>query len=206
MKTNMDTQIMFKLAAIGLIFALLGCSPKVEYSPIPTEISLTTSLPSPTVTKQVEPTQCPSPETAMPEPGTPENYIGKVFDPLHLPNGLNRTFGNLIELSDFALAQVTVSSNGLKMIWLSEIKCRNDYVHDVLVLPTLNSNQMLVTSYCRINGKEDPEILAIGEFETGTIPLKTIDQAWRANRQAAKFEEIATTGIECWRDIGINSP
>jgi len=140
------------------------------------------------------------------EPNLPENYIGKTFDTLKLPSGLEFVFGSLISDSDYALVQVIVSENGAHLLWLSEIHCQNDNIQDVLVLPTLKSNEALLVRNCQLNRQDDPEILAIGEFASGVIPLTKIEYAWRANRETKKFEILPSGNIECWRDIGINSP
>jgi hypothetical protein len=184
----------FKTAAVGFIIALLGCSPEMEYSP------------TPILTTNFENAECSHPETTMPQPNVPESYIGKVFDPLRLPEGLDFIFGSLMEESEFTLVQIAVPSKSMQILWLAEIKCKNYYVHDVLVLPALNPYDMLVTDYCRFHGEEDPELLAVGEFEFGMISLKTIDHVWRANRELKKFEELSADGIECWRAIGTTSP
>ena len=206
MKPYLNDLIILKIVTVGFVMTLVGCSPQIENSPIPTAIIETKSVPSPIPAAKLENTECASPETTMPAPNLPESYIGKTFDTLQLPEGLEFIFGSLIKTSDFTLVQIAVSSRNMQILWLAEIKCKKHYVHDVLVLPALNSNEMLVTDYCRINGEEDAEILAVGEYDPGLIPLQTIDYAWRANRETKKFEELSSDGIECWRDIGIISP
>jgi hypothetical protein len=175
--------------------------------PIPTE---TEPLPIPSRTSTITSRKsvCSSQlvERELPEGNLPESYKGKIFDSSTLPSGLVFIFGSLIDDSNYTLTEVIILENDTHLLWLSEMQCHNDYVYDELFLPEMKDNETLVVRYCRVDGQEDPEILAVGKFSPGIIPLTKIEHVWRANRETKKFEALSPEGIECWRDIGENSP
>ena len=216
MSTTQQCKII--ILVLGVCIFLFGCSSTPDGERLPS-IGVTATklpeltepieekpLPTITLTPSREKSECSSIKVETELPTTPEHYIGKIFDTLELPNGLEFVFGSRIGDSNFTLTHVIILENDTHLLWLSEIKCRNVDIQDVLVLPEVRENEELVIRYCRVNGQEDPEILAIGEYTSGVIPLTKLEYVWRANRETTKFETLSFEGIECWRDIGINSP
>jgi hypothetical protein len=67
---------------------------------------------------------------------------------------------------------------------------------DTLNLGRLKQPYDVAYSYCRINRKNDSEVVALVKRENKEY-FKTILKAWRANKKTARFEQIGTTGIDC---------
>jgi len=179
-------------------------------SPKPTKSGFEEQIPLPISSISNETKECASKkvERYLPEPNVPENYIGKTFDSLHLPDGLERVSGRLIDMnpnSIYALVHVTIQSKNTNLLWLTEKICRKDYIHDVLTLPALKDNEELVFG-CDVIGLGISGGLAIGEYEDGVIPLTKINYAWYPNLKTMKFEALSPVGLECLRDIGIHAP
>lgn len=185
-------------------------TPTIAQTPTPTATASPSPFPAAQATCQAIPL-----EHTLPQPNLPANYIGKSFDSLHLPAELEFRMGVLIGEVEaeppYGLTKVVVVSDQTHLLWFEELLCsghadralRRDVIRDVLVLPPLAENQAMVVRYCQLHGQEDPEIFAIGQYDRKTIPLTTIDYAWRANRQTKKFEVLPVEGITCLRDIGL---
>jgi len=232
----MKLRLVFLSLTLGMNLVLVGCSQFMKTtnlpSPTATEILKSENPPSPTAiktdfpqpTKSALQEQTPLPisvvsndtiecaskkvERNLPEPNVPENYVGKLFDSLHLPEGLESVSGMLIDSnpnSIYALVHVVVQSENIHQLWLTEIICRKDYIHDVLTLPALKDNEELAFG-CNVNGAGISGGLAIGEYEDGVIPLTKINYAWYPNLKTMKFETLSPDGLECLRDMGIHAP
>lgn len=143
-----------------------------------------------------------------------ENYIGQTYR--ILPFGLQDLGGWLVgEPTGGRFYNIAhVQTGGLvtdtpqaqkQMLWF-ETSVPPDsqgvisyQVLDAINLPPLKTSDVLVGSAgleCMRNGKRDPELVAIAT-NSDTDYLQQIKQAWRANRQAGKFEEIPPRDIVC---------
>jgi len=85
------------------------------------------------------------------------------------------------------------------MLWLMKMIGQdangeiNWEVVDVLALPKLASNALLIPDGCFLNGTPDSEILVAAKDDE-------ILMAWRANTSSDKFEVISTSNIHCESD------
>jgi hypothetical protein len=66
----------------------------------------------------------------------------------------------------------------------------------VLDLGVLNKNTSLVISLCRVNTKNDGEIVALVK-PTNKPLFKTIIKAWKPDEKTHKFIPISVKGIDC---------
>ena len=130
------------------------------------------------------------------------NYIGLRYRTL--PGNLQGLGGWTIG-SPFSSPEYSVShvQQGKKqMLWLELILSRDNAgkplfeVKDVLNLPSLKSTEQLASVGCLVNGKRDPEVIAIAVLED-TEYWGKIRRAWRANRRTTRFEEISPRNIAC---------
>ena len=156
-------------------------------------------------------------DTKLPEPDSPENYIGKVFR-FPYPYGLEPQFegsvmGDNERGTEYRLVFMINQSTGQKMFWFERKICRDSTgrtfyeIIDTLALSLDIEQQEIVSSRsCELNGVLDPEIVALGDRVPYSERLKNIQQAWRANRKTEAIEEISTDGIECYRESGIRAP
>lgn len=186
--------------------------PRTQIPIVPT--STQTIINYPTQTQSLCP---PRLDTKLPEPDIPENYKGMVFR-LVYPDGLKLEFegsvsGDGQQRTNYQLAFVINQNTGQKLFWLERELCTNNQrqtfyeIIDSLTL-TLNLEQQDVVSpgSCWFNGVFDPNIVALGDLLPYSEKLQNISEAWRANMQTEKIEEIPIAGIECNRYSGINGP
>ena len=91
------------------------------------------------------------------------------------------------------------------MLWLEEVVSRDAngiptwVVRNVLTFDNLKKNQEFQFSYnspCKLNGKDNVDLIVKTEFVPKTKTYKILD-AWKANTKTLKFEEISTDGIKC---------
>jgi hypothetical protein len=127
-------------------------------------------------------------------------YIGLQYQ--NPPQGLTSlggwVIGDVYATTIFGISQIQKGSQ--RMLWLEIISYDPDgktqyRVLDVLDLPPLESNDD-VTTYCRVRGTIDAEIVTISVYENTEL-LTKIKRAWRANRKIGKFEVIPTDGLAC---------
>ena len=139
-------------------------------------------------------------------------YIGLNYPPL--PDGISQNFGLVIwNSNDYGLSLVSDGEN--KMLWLNKLT-RHDSsgkayweVKDILELPNIESDVVLIPDGCLLNGEFDYEILVIGKWDDEVFVSRymTNDKillAWRANTILNVFEVISTNGIECHADNATN--
>lgn len=82
-------------------------------------------------------------------------------------------------------------------------------ITDVVVLPALNRNEIILTEYCQINGGVDPFIFSIAEldlesFSNRYVKNSRIRYAWRADPVTGKIQPIPVEGIECAGEGGFD--
>jgi len=70
-------------------------------------------------------------------------------------------------------------------------------VKDVLVLPNISRNQVLVYALCFSGQKPDSEIVAIADYQRYAQFFTRVRRAWRANRSLERFEEMSPGGVKC---------
>lgn len=136
-------------------------------------------------------------------PGTraPADYVGLRTPPL--PEGLEQVGGALLELGvDTVFAISHVQRDTLEMLWLERELGQEGaesrfQVEDVLRLPPIGPEGVLVYAVCRLNERPDPEIVAIVSADDEAEILTQVHAAWRADRQQRRFVELPVTGIDC---------
>jgi hypothetical protein len=136
---------------------------------------------------------------------TNATYIGLRHGP-KLPPGLKEEGGGLIsdpykDKTQFGIAHVTRGKQNF--LWFELGTHHNAAgqafweVLDVVTLPPLRRNHIVMYTLCLLNDKPDPEIAAVIEpIKPGSYDTRTL-RAWRANRQTRKFEEITVKGVKC---------
>ena len=199
----------FVLVGITILF-LSSCG---DFSPAPlstaspnvptiiTEKTVETS----TTTNTASPTGIESTATVVLAKGlAPDKlrkYIGLHYPPL--PDGLSQIFGLLIwDSNEYSLTLVSDGEN--KMLWLGKLTHQDSSseayweVKDILELPKLDGDVVLIPDGCLLNKKLDSEIFVIGNVTNEKILF-----AWRANTKLGIFEIISANGIECLTDKAI---
>mgnify|MGYP000940661611 CR=1 FL=1 len=137
-----------------------------------------------------------------------QSYIGLRIPPI--PKGLELIASTMImDGNDYILNLMKTDKNSL-MIWLTENRGASEKVLAILPLPKLEKDEIIATNYCQINGREDPEVIAVGlldesAYEKRFLENKKIRMAWRANRLTRLFEPInSLEGIECSAEWGFD--
>lgn len=148
-------------------------------------------------------------EPSLPNPETPEAYIGRHYDTRSTP-GLKMNYGaaigNQTDRGEYNLEEIETTR--YKMFWFEKLVCRNQQGHaffeisDVIVLPPIKPNEIVVMLGCKQGGKYDEAIVAVGDFKEREVLLSNLSHVWRANRSTGKLEVISPEGITCERMIG----
>jgi hypothetical protein len=199
---------MKKIIFVGVAICFLSsCGYFAETPPVAATITNTPNMMS-ISTAEIAPIE--STETALSinglVPDDLKNYIGTNYPPL--PEGFSRRYGLVIwDSDDFSLARI--SDGERDMLWLAKMTSRDANGHaiweikDILVLPNLDIEVVLVDDLCMLNGEMNPEIIAIGKtddrvYSTRHLPNEKILFAWRANTSLGIFQSIPTKGVECF--------
>ena len=145
------------------------------------------------------------------------SYIGIVYPPL--PDGIEMGQSMSIHPSDSVQkwSVSTMIEDNVLMLWLEKMNGRNQEgkalwaVTDVLYLPALQENQVIVPTACLLNDVLDPEILVLAFLDDESAIRRylynsNILLAWRADQTTGRFEEMPTTNIECWAETFIGYP
>lgn len=135
-----------------------------------------------------------------------QDYIGLRYGQDNNLEGIVYEGGNLLEpLNGVEYGVSNVLKDSLNLLWLEKLTHRDAEgkayweIRDVLVLPEMSEYEGLLISVCQLNGRTDPEIIAIGIFTEDENVVK-VRKAWRANRQIEKFEEIVVDSVICVND------
>lgn len=144
-------------------------------------------------------------------PQAPASYVGLSYQ--ILPLGLQDLGGWIVGEPQggrlYAISRVQQEQK--QMLWLELIvppdsQGRPTYkVLDVINLPSIQSSEELAGSaglQCLQNGARDPELIAIAKYDDANY-WRQIKRAWRANRNAGKFQEIGTSNIVCDNRPGV---
>jgi hypothetical protein len=162
--------------------------------------------------------KCPAFDTQLPNPDTPDNYLGHHFDGLRLPEGLTRIFPDGYwwwRAPEDISVDFILRNDNLIMVWLERLICRDPIdlyweIIDVITLPPLNEDEE-IGSTCYKDGIMT-EISVIGTYHEKS-PLITINDvtgwqltnlrfAWRINTNELRFIEDSTNGLICLKLIG----
>jgi hypothetical protein len=137
-----------------------------------------------------------------------QSYIGLVIPPL--PEGLILEGSTMIPgVDDHGLDLIKMDENSWTL-WFTKISGSTEKVLDVLAVPELEKDEIILTNYCQLNGSDDAEIIAIGQLDQAAYTARFITNekirlAWRANGLAGMFEPIQTVkGIECSAEGGFD--
>jgi hypothetical protein len=122
-----------------------------------------------------------------------------------LPDNLKDIGGALVsevgDSKEYGIGEI--HKGKVKMLWFERLTHRDDAgvpfweVEDILVLPPVRKNQIVVYSTCFLSNKPDREVVAIADYQPDVEFFTRVRRAWRANRKTAKFEEISFKGIKC---------
>jgi hypothetical protein len=66
-----------------------------------------------------------------------------------------------------------------------------------LRVPPLGRDERLFLASCDVNGKLDPNVVAIVVNEPNVTTFAKVRQAWRVNPDRGQFELVPVTGITC---------
>ena len=134
-------------------------------------------------------------------------YIGLRHGP-SLPSGLKTIGGTLVsevdDKKEYALSEV--HKGRIKMLWFDRLTHRDDSgipyweLKDVLGLPPITKNQILVYCTCFLANQPDKEIVAVVTYKAEVQYFTRVHKAWRANRDTEKFEAMPVKGIKCEND------
>lgn len=144
-----------------------------------------------------------------------KKYIGIVTPPM--PKGLidhggfvilgEKSLNGVYSDADVLAAKygVTfVSDNKTDYCWLERLHHYDTTgkepfweILDVLKLPPITKDEILVTRTCKMGNYFDPEILALCRYDPDANEFTHIIKAWRANRKKERFEEISNSNITC---------
>ena len=122
-----------------------------------------------------------------------------------LPKGLKDVGGGLVSrLNDAKEYKISeVRRDRVRMLWFEYLTHRDQAsapyweVKDVLILPRIRRNQVLVYTLCFSGQKPDSEIVAIADYQRYAEFFTRVRRAWRANRSVERFEEISPRRIKC---------
>lgn len=81
----------------------------------------------------------------------------------------------------------------------TELIDRGNIVRDVLPFPAHSKTSPGFSGFCRLNGKELPDVIVAvldGTSATDALPAQA---AWKIDQQKAKFIKISTEGLVCPR-------
>ena len=189
---DMNKQLKNLMSVVITILLLAACG-QLETAPAPADVAELIVTESPTSVSTVVVANESDPEIFS-------KYIGLNYPPL--PAGLSDSFSMIIQDSDDHSLWLVLDGEN-KMLWLSKLTHRdssgNAYleVKDILDLSNVEVGLTLIPDGCLLNGVPESEIFVAGR--NGVMVL-----AWRANTSLDRFEIIATDGIECHSDKGVN--
>jgi hypothetical protein len=146
----------------------------------------------------------------LPEPDVPENYIGRHFDELRLPDGLILDRSQVIrdesEIYEYGFSRLQWHQNR-HMYWLEKLVCRDKNrepyfeIIDAIASPSLEGNET-ETSWCFSENTLIPFVLAIGVYDPSK-PLLEIGErdpgkpyeGWQYNRIVFAFQTDMERGM-----------
>jgi hypothetical protein len=142
------------------------------------------------------------------------DYIGIIYPPP--PSNLSEGFGMVIDPAHSPEWSLQVMRDGnVSMLWLSKLAYRDLkggahwQVSDILVLPKLREDEVLIPSGCKVGNTLDVEIVVIALLDQDAYVSRyvvnaKVKMAWRANQTTGAFESMMTNGIECFTDNAVS--
>jgi hypothetical protein len=129
-----------------------------------------------------------------------KQFIGVKFGDLSELSS-NLEYGSCYMLDGHKYGLAVVRRGNVTMIWFERFLYRDSLkahfeVIDVLTLPQIKKNQILVFGKCFYKGNEryDRKIVAIGE-DSGTSNVDRIIRAWHVNFNTQRFESIPVENL-----------
>ena len=135
-------------------------------------------------------------------------YLGLRYAGNNLPRGHKWIGGALITnpySNEKQYGVTEVAKGRVRMMWLDRLTHHDAggnahwEIKDVLFLPPIRKNQLLMYLDCFLANKPDPELIVITDAVVRGGYYGRVRHAWRANRKTEKFEQIPVTGIKCER-------
>jgi hypothetical protein len=142
-------------------------------------------------------------EQVLSLPAEFQKLIYLEFGPDSFPLGFDEQTGYVFgfpEGNEYVIDHV--SKNSTHLLWFCKLTHRDEVgraflkILDIVLLPSLGSDDQLLMGCCQYNGEPDPEIISIGRFSSDETQAK-IRQAWRANRTSQVFEKIPIDMVTC---------
>jgi hypothetical protein len=176
--------------------------------PKQTESSPTRQEPTPTL---VPPDQCPPFDfnTDLPPLDNPQAFVGRHYDSLSLPAGLEFFSGNLL---DDVHAWTRVLYSGRKVEWLERLICRDPEgrayftIVDAVILPTFAADQT-EAGLCWLNSAPLHAVIAVGHVDlSGPVgsffnmegwKFDRLDYGYQIDLEIEKFVPLPIQGLEC---------
>lgn len=133
-------------------------------------------------------------------------YIGLRYAGNKLPRGHKWIGGSLLTdpySNEKQYGVTEVSKGRVRMMWLDRLTHHDAAgnahweIKDVLFLPAMRKSQLLFYVNCSLRDKPDSELVVITDAVVRAGYYARVRHAWRANRQAEKFQQIPVSGIKC---------
>ena len=133
-------------------------------------------------------------------------YIGLRYSGNKLPPGHKSIGGTLLTdpySKEKQYGVMEVSKGRVRMMWL-DLFTHDDAagnpnweIKDLLFLPPMGKNQLLLYVDCYLRDKPDRGLVVIADDVIREGYYARVRHAWRANIQTEKFQQIPVTGIKC---------
>ena len=130
------------------------------------------------------------------------DYIGLEY--LKVSQGLVDNGGWVVDLEQ-DLVVSDISKGKTRMLWLEQVYREGNAIKyykvlDVIILPRITHNELLVGRMAMFHYQVDPRIIAIARFNESDHEreyLKVVRHAWKVEVWAKKIRPIKTEGIVC---------
>jgi hypothetical protein len=150
-------------------------------------------------------------ETTIPSPDDTQKYVGRHFDTLHLPEGLDFREGVFADPYRY----VVVDGPSGRIWWADRLMCRDSNgkayfeVVAALIIPPPQEG-FAFADYCTFNSHNVAPI-AVGEYDRISPPvslplgreptygwhLNRITEAWRFDQSTLSYVPLSTAGLDC---------
>jgi len=144
-------------------------------------------------------------------PPAAQSFVGLQYPPF--PEGLDEQGGTMLAVGgkmEFALN--VVSRDSTTYVWLSRLTERNAEgepgfeVRAALLVPPLDSGEVLLVGRCRMAGASDAgdrSIVAIARTagHEAEADLRDIREAWRADVAKEAFRELPADSVVCANEV-----
>jgi len=136
-------------------------------------------------------------------PGEYQHLIGLEFGPDSFPSEFIEHTGyvlGLMEENEYIIDHV--SKKQTQLVWLCKLTRRDQEgrpylkIVDILILPSIDSDEQLLMGTCNFQSQPDQEIIAIVKF-IESEGKNEVHHAWRTNRNTQRFEEVPASMVSC---------